>query len=133
MNGLPENVIYIGPERLAQLRELHRRRDEQAFIAGTALLGHEKRKEAILREFAGDEAIRNLRLGSVYYELLRITEDCLHRVTALSARETELGPQILREVGLDPTREELRVDMTTGAVLVLRAGAWVLREKEARA
>ena len=69
----------------------------------------------------------------MYYELLRITEDCLHRVTALSARETELGPQILREVGLDPTREELRVDMTTGAVLVLRAGAWVLREKEARA
>lgn len=127
---MSHKYVRITTEALARLRELHRRRDEQAFIAGTALLGCERRKQGILREFAGDEAVRNQRLGSVYYELLKVTEDCLRQVESLCVQEAEAGPRALREAGLDPDREELRIDMTTGSVLVLRAGAWLLREEE---
>ena len=126
----PENLFVVSDSTLGSLRDLRRRRDEQAFIAGLALLEHEERKEQIYVEFAGQEVERNTRLGALYHDLQERTKQCWRLVRASKGDEIAIAVPALRSLGLNPGKEELRIDFNNGVVMRLEAGAWVPRVRE---
>ncbi len=114
---------------LAKLRDLHRRRDEQAHIAGVALLGAMQREAEIITNLADRPDERNQRLGALRYEFLTASKQCERLIHASCTDEAELGETVLRGLGLNLDREELRIDISNGLVLILRDGSWVPRER----
>ena len=124
-----ERFYVIGDSVLTKLRDLHRRRDEQASIAGGALLATMQRETEIITNLADRPDERNQRLGALRYEFLMESRKCERLIRASVTDEAELGESALRFVGLNPDREELRIDVSNGLVLALRDGAWVPRER----
>jgi hypothetical protein len=119
----PENLYVVPMETLTFLRALKTRRDEQAFIAGCAILEHEIRKEQIIEgKYSPDE--RNSRLGALYYDLDLNLKQCLRLVRASETDQRALGEQALLALGLDPKADEYTIEPNSGAVLRLREGQW---------
>ena len=119
----PEDLYVISDEALGRLRDLHRRRDEQAFIAGCALLEAEERKLDLM-EHCTDSQERATRLGALLVALSEATEECFRKVRTSKLDEQALGEGLFALFGLNP-KEELTIDINNGAVLVLTTGAWV--------
>lgn len=120
----PEELYVLDMVKLGVLRDLRRRRDEQAFIAGCALLEHEKKRAEI---YKGTKimALRNLRLGALYHELLEATGKCHRLVKASEYDEGALGTAWLQEMGIDPSSGEFRFDIDNGVVLRLENAEWL--------
>lgn len=126
-----EERFYVASEEtLKKLRDLHRRRDEQAYILGCAQLEAMKREAELITDFADKPHERNLRLGVLRFEYLTASKQCERLVKVSQTDEKHLGEQALRSLGLNPDKEELRIDIHSGMVLVLKAGNWEPRLRE---
>lgn len=119
----PENLFVVPDDMLAKFRDLQRRRNEQAFIAGQALLEHEQRRKEILVRFHNVKE-RNERLGALHYEFRSITDNCLRLVEASGRDEAALGEQAICALGLDFNSGTFRIDIDNGAVLRLADSKW---------
>lgn len=125
--------LYVVPDPVLQkLRHLRKLRDEQAFIFGQGGIERELRRGELYTLLADKrlpEKEHRERLGNLEHEYLTLQNDVMRRIRASQTDERHLGEQALIHLGLNPRRDELRIDFDNGVVLILENGAWVLMRR----
>ena len=113
--------MKIQDSDLRTLRAEAARRDAYAALIGQALIEHEvERAKAVA--LTGDQML--LRLGALTHEFDASRARTMEAVARSMAAQRAMGEAALRRLGLDPSRREFTVDLATGDVLELVAGAW---------
>ena len=106
---------------LRSLRAELQRRDAYAHALGQAVIEHELARARILSAPGRDLL---LRIGAAAHEFDGVKDRHMAAVARSMAAQRAMGEAALRRLGLDPGRRELTIDLSTGDVLELLAGAW---------
>jgi hypothetical protein len=109
----------INPNALAQIRQLTARRDGHARTLGIAF---------VEMEIATSKAIAEQKPDVLYaakVEFDGYRQRYMGKIVADCKRQEDIGKSAMRALGINPDgRTNYTIDLATGAVKVLRNGAW---------
>lgn len=124
----------VSDDCLKNLRLILERKNDLARALGVTIFSIMEQELKILKAIDNPPSPESmLRLGALTHEGHNHKQFFFQRIEALHRDQARVGEAGLRELGLDPDKEELTIDMSNGVVSRLESGEWKPVPKEIQA
>lgn len=120
----PADIYVVSDAVLERLRDLLRRRDEQARIIGTAMIEFELRRAEIVAQFIDDPSAMHSRLGAIQFQFDEMKEAVMRLIRASKVDAEQIERVALQALGLDPRSGAMTIDLDNGAVCEMKGDKW---------